>query len=631
MHRSEVPPALIDPTTWPGVDVSALPDERRAVFEQRERAIYAYLRGDHLAAIERSFSVNRSSLTRLLTRCLAPHDDGRIQGLRALIPHTRAKTYRRSKRAARRSTRGGLSGALGQLFERLPELPRIIEREIAGTRVGLSANGRLYGLRDLQLKLMASCRENGLTAVDYPLNYDEMGYRALSVWLRKRLQLRLPIRANTSLDDAWEATSQPYSVVELDGHKLDVRLRVSYVDATGVSVDIESERLFVITLIDVCTRVVLGWQLVPAPEYDHHDVLSALQDALRPRIRRQEFVIPGIGYRPGAGFVADVLPELNFACWEVLKVDNAASHLTEDTFQPICRFVGCRLEAGPVGMPIVRPFIERFFGTLTERMSRKVHATTGRSQTDPLAKRGRAVPVPLLITLPELEELLDVSIANYHATPHDGLHGRSPLEALQQALAHHAKPVRILPLALRGRLHQLQSVHVATVRGNAARSVAPYVSLYGARYSNEVLQRTSGLSQQRIRVYLNPNDMREAWAYLPNGADLGRLYVLDGWRYSRHTLRLRRRILRERRIGKLKFAGEQDPVQIFAESQRRVSKRGSKRGRKQETLELQLGAAAAEAAPAPPGRAPRPAPSAGRSPESQVDLSDLSDLTIQNR
>ena len=631
MHRSEVPPALIDPTTWPGVDVSALPDERRAVFEQRERAIYAYLRGDHLAAIERSFSVNRSSLTRLLTRCLAPHDDGRIQGLRALIPHTRAKTYRRSKRAARRSTRGGLSGALGQLFERLPELPRIIEREIAGTRVGLSANGRLYGLRDLQLKLMASCRENGLTAVDYPLNYDEMGYRALSVWLRKRLQLRLPIRANTSLEDAWEASSQPYSVVELDGHKLDVRLRVSYVDATGVSVDIESERLFVITLIDVCTRVVLGWQLVPAPEYDHHDVLSALQDALRPRLRRQEFVIPGIGYRPGAGFVADVLPELNFACWEVLKVDNAASHLTEDTFQPICRFVGCRLEAGPVGMPTVRPFIERFFGTLTERMSRKVHGTTGRSPNDPLAKRGRAVPVPLLITLPELEELLDVSIANYHATPHDGLHGRSPLEALQQALAHHAKPVRILPLALRGRLHQLQSVHVAAVRGNAARSVAPYVSLYGARYSNEVLQRTSGLSQQRIRVYLNPNDMREAWAYLPNGADLGRLYVLDGWRYSRHTLRLRRRILRERRIGKLKFAGEQDPVQIFAESQRRVSKRGSKRGRKQGTLELQLGAAAAEAAPAPPGRPPRPAPSAGRSPESPIDLSDLSDLTIQNR
>lgn len=630
MRRSEVPPALLDPTHWPGVDVSALAADRRAVFEQRERAMYAYLGGEPLASIERTHGINRSSLSRLLERCLTAHPDGRIYGLRALIPHSRAKTYQRSKRAARRSSPGGLSGALGQLFDRLPELPRIIEREIAATQIGLTASGRLFGLRDLQDKLLTACREAGLTANDYPLNHDEMGYRSLSVWMRNRLQLRVPLRATSSVEQAWETTSRPYSVVELDGHKLDLRVRVNHIDASGVSVDIETERLFVITLIDVCTRVVLGWQLVPAPEYDHHDVLSAIQDALRPRLKRQQFSIPGIAYRAGAGFVADVLPELNFACWEVLKFDNAASHLTEDTFEPICRFTGCRLEAGPVASPTVRPFIERFFGTLTERMSRKVHGTTGRNPSDPLAKRGRTAPVPLLITLPELEELLDVSIANYHAMPHDGLNGRSPLEALQLALANHAKPVRTLPPSVRGRLHQLQSVHLPTVRGNAARSVPPYVSLYGARYSNDVLQRTSGLSGQRIRVYVNPNDMREAWGYLANGADLGRLYVLEGWRYSRHTLRLRRRILRERRIGKLKFAGEQDPVQLFAQSQRRAGKTGRKQG----TVALQLAAAATgrqqdpAALPGAPTHARATALAAASAPEPPIDLSDL---TIQNR
>ena len=45
-------------------------------------------------------------------------------------------------------------------------------------------------------------------------------------------------------------------------------------------------------------------------------------------------------------------------------------------------------------------------------MSRKVTGTTGRSPDDPLGKQGRAVAVPLLITMPELEELLDVSIAD---------------------------------------------------------------------------------------------------------------------------------------------------------------------------------------------------------------------------
>jgi putative transposase len=624
MRRGDVPEALADPASWPAVDISALDHERRDVYERREQAVSAYLRGESRIDIERLFGVNRASLTRLVGRCLSPHQDGRIQGLRALIPHTRAKAYRRVKRAVRSPSSGGLSGALGQLFERLPQLIGIIEREISGSALGLSKNNRIHGLSDVQSKIIAACREAGLTAKDYPLNHDEMGYRSLARWIRIRLEQRIPMRLPRQ-DEAWNTTTRPYSVVELDGHKLDLRVRVRYIDATGVSVDIESERLFVITLIDVCTRVVLGWQLVPAPEYDHHDVLCALQDALRPRLKRQEFSIPGLGYRTGAGFVADVLPELNFACWDVLKVDNAASHLTEDTFEPICRFVNCRLEAGPIGEPTSRPFIERFFGTLTERMSRKIVGTTGRSPDDPLGKRGRAVPVPLLITLPELEELLDVSIANYHATAHAGLNGRSPLEALQLAITHHATPVRVLPSLLRGRLHQLQSVHLSTVRGNAAHGVPPYVSLYGARYSNEVLQRTSGLIQQKIRVYIQPNDMREAWAYLSNGADLGRLFVLDGWRYSRHTLRLRKRILRERRLGRLKFAGEQDPVQLFADAQRRTSRRGRKQG----TLELQLDAArtaspSPSASPSPVVRSPAPTAAPAAVPI------DLGDLKMQN-
>ena len=33
----------------------------------------------------------------------------------------------------------------------------------------------------------------------------------------------------------------------------------------------------------------------------------------------------------------------------------------------------------------------------------------------------------------ELEELLDVTIANYHCTPHDGLNGNTPLEAMSMS------------------------------------------------------------------------------------------------------------------------------------------------------------------------------------------------------
>ena len=240
MRRSDIPEALADPSLWPTVDVTALAGERRDVYQRREQAVCAYLRGETRADIEQSFGVSRATLARLVARCLSPHQDGRIQGLRALIPHTRAKDYKRVKPAARILSQGGLTGALGQLFERLPQLVGIIERQISSSALGLSKNNRIYGLVDVQSKIIAACREAGLTAQDYPLNRDEMGYRSLAYWIRKRLEQRIPLRLPRQ-DDAWDTTIRPYSVVELDGHKLDLRVRVRYIDATGVSVDIESE------------------------------------------------------------------------------------------------------------------------------------------------------------------------------------------------------------------------------------------------------------------------------------------------------------------------------------------------------------------------------------------------------
>ena len=91
MRRSEIPEALSDPANWPGVDPSAMNTERQAIYQQRERALVEYLRSTSLAEIEHRYKINRGALKRLLERCLSPHPDGRIQGLRALIPYVRAK------------------------------------------------------------------------------------------------------------------------------------------------------------------------------------------------------------------------------------------------------------------------------------------------------------------------------------------------------------------------------------------------------------------------------------------------------------------------------------------------------------------------------------------------------------
>ncbi|MBK5124366.1 hypothetical protein IQ288_31505 [Burkholderia sp. R-69980] len=185
--------------------------------------------------IVRDHKIDVRFLSRLLTRCLAAHTDGRIQGFRGLIPHARAKTYRRIKRADRLTSPHGLTGAVGQLFECLPQLPRIIERQIGSGRLGLTQTNRVYRLTVTHSKLIAACHEAGLTEADYPLHQDEKGYRSFARWVKRRLEDRIPLRLPHD-NGAWQMAARPFSVIELDGHKLDLRLRVRFTEPSGISV-----------------------------------------------------------------------------------------------------------------------------------------------------------------------------------------------------------------------------------------------------------------------------------------------------------------------------------------------------------------------------------------------------------
>jgi len=622
VRRKDIPEALTNLALWPSVDPSALDAHSHAQYKLREDAINAYFSGASLGAIEERLGVKRATIGWFVNRCISPHPDGRIQGYRGLIPYSRVKNYVRVKPPKARSDRGGLVGAFHQLLARYPNLLGIVERRIATGELRLSASNRLVGLGLTQESFLNACRKLDLTAQDYPLNRIEKAYRSLAEFARARLEARVPTR-HPSAGDAQLATIQPFSFVELDGHKLDLRLRVRYTDPNGMAIDLETERLFVIVLIDVCTRAVVGWQLVTAPEYNHFDVLLAVQNAIMPRRKRKDFSIPGMVYESGGGFVSEVCPNAAYACWQVLKFDNAKAHLAEDTLNSLCEFVGCRVDAGPVMHPALRPYIERFFRTLTDRLSRRLPGTNGNNPKDAVGIKGKSVPVEQLVLIEELEELLDVTFANYNGTAHDGLNGRTPLQAMQYFLDERKMVLRTLALSKRTRIHQLQPAHLSTVRGSPARGIAPYISLYGTRYSNEVLERTPGLLKTQIRIYMNPDDLRQAWAYLPNGAELGQLHVLSGWRFSRHSLRVRQHILRLRRIGKLQFSDEQDPVTIYSKHQRSAIKQSRRQAtRTAQVLEFE------ESTQAP--SSPAAGPSIRHSRDDPVIAVPVAGLEVQN-
>lgn len=99
MNRRRVAPEL-DPAAWPAFDTGALPKKQRSSFKARQRAVELYAANTAVAEIERRTGVDRRQLYRLLDHCVAPHDDGRAFGWRALVPYTRVADYHASPRSS---------------------------------------------------------------------------------------------------------------------------------------------------------------------------------------------------------------------------------------------------------------------------------------------------------------------------------------------------------------------------------------------------------------------------------------------------------------------------------------------------------------------------------------------------
>ena len=84
--------------------------------------------------------------------------------------------------------------------------------------------------------------------------------------------------------------SEPFDTVEFDAHRLDLRLTILDSDPFGQEQVLEIERVWLLAIIDVATRAILGYRLCLQREYDRYDVIRTFETALTPaRSRRPRF------------------------------------------------------------------------------------------------------------------------------------------------------------------------------------------------------------------------------------------------------------------------------------------------------------------------------------------------------
>ena len=595
--RKSTEPSALRLEEWPRVDPRSLPDAQAEVYRARAASASAFAHGHSLARIQANTGVHRAALSRLIARALRAHPDGRLWGYRALVPQTRVQSYERSVDArVLVHSKAGNAGVLSQLLLRHPSLAKQLRAEVTSGKVTLEPGGergRLSGVKKAIGRFHQACRDLGLGVGDYPLNQKDKAVRSLGRTLRAWIDDNFALAALASgtrikpasaLRQSTRAVLDAFDTVEFDAHKLDLRLKVILErDPLGGEHSLEIERVWLLAVIDVATRCVLGWSLGLGRECNRFNAIETMKRAIMPATT-PELSLPGLRLIPSGGFVSQALAQTQFACWRQIRLDNARAHLATTSLDVLCDTLGCTADFGPAYEPDDRPFIERFFGTLTATLSRRLPGALPprkrqAQEQSILRRRPKESSLQMIVTAQELQELLEHTIWNYHGTPHAGLGGLTPLEMMRRHVLGIGRPVvrlRILPTLLREQPQLLHDPVSCQVRGQLARGERPYITYMHVRYTSTQLSRRPGLVGQTLRVHVDPQDLRQLVVTTPSGEILEPLLASGPWREHAHSLWLRRAFFKAKRQRQLDFASGDDPIEAFLAHRRKEARRSKR-------------------------------------------------------
>jgi transposase InsO family protein len=489
----------------------------------------------------------------MIEKALQPDKVGEYIGYRAAILQFRVKPNERHLDLTGEGDQQhafGEAGVFSELLKRHPELDSLMRRYASLYKS--RKEGGTRRLVDFHNGFLTKCEELGICAPRYPFTREGKALRSFARHLHtkaREIAQEKRAQARSAEDLAILPPIEPLQEVELDGHSLDIRLTVQEVDTYGLTCVTEILTLWVILVIDVFTRCVLGYSLALGKNYDQTDVLTAIYNSLAPH-KRPPAVIPGLKYRAKGGFPSDKNPEVAWCCGLVYKLDNAMSHKAKDVEAKLRDVVGCIDDFGPPHRPNERAIVETFFRYLVDNFSHRIVGTTGARPKDEIIKRlaPKGGDLSLLLTVEELHHALDVVISDYNGRPHTGITPHSPLQLFLRSVAERELIFPRLRPENRDIRKFICRIAIAPVHQDGPQSA--FINFKGARYRNlPVLSFSVG---GEVMVEWDPMNISYLRVYDLKGGYLGEVFPPSLWS-SPHSEKLRLRLQRSLKSGQIAY------------------------------------------------------------------------------
>lgn len=561
--------AAVDVQQWPEVDPDALSDKRRALYLKRRQAVTMYLAGASDADLMRDTGIALPTVHRLITRrCLAQHPDGTLMGWRGALPFYRVEPYTRANAPRIKTATGrGSAGVMQWLFESPggAALQARFDKKILGRAAKLASTKRPK--QELFQWFLKQLRDEGYEARgEWPFNVARLGCVSIYRYIDRVLEAN-PRRQQQLLGGeeaerkarAGDGTRRPdlkvFQRVECDAHKIDARMVVLVPSPHGGHEPRKIHRIWVIVIIEVASRAVLGYYLSLRWECSAEDVLRAVKSALT-RWTRREIHWSKETYSDSAALPSAHHERYLGACWDEFSVDGALANVCQRVERQLRDVVGANIlkPQDPNSFSHRRskddrPFIESFFKQLAGGGFHRLASTTGSKPADKRGSDPDKAAVDRQFQLEYAEELLDTLIANYNARPHSGLGWRSPLTQLDFLVDRSPGRLRQADASEVRRMVGIRKL--CTVKGGIRSGRRPHFNFLNASYSAEWLALRADLIGKLLWVQLeDEDDARFASVSTKQGEFLGVVRAGPPWHRSPHTLYMRQsiRALAQRRV-----------------------------------------------------------------------------------
>lgn len=590
LDNINIDPKHKDISNWPIVNIMQLQPEDREIFKKREAAVKLYMLHEEvtLEIITEQTGVSKKELIIFIKKCLEfdPITET-IWGFRALIPHKRTKKYDRSATTTflPQQQRPRFSGAFNQLLEQYPEIREKITSAYL-RRKGKNSTMPTISTDGIHRLFLSLCKKKGLGIHDYPFNTNDKGYRSLYRFFKKIENNHFSEGAKRYGKEAARQSrmgtvpkhelilQKPFQRVQFDGHKIDAMFTITFKTPEGDLFTEVVERVWLLVIVDVATRAILGHHLCVNKEYNKDDVLHCIRNTVTPYEKRK-FSIPGIDYDPKGGIPSAEIPETAWALWDEFSYDNGKANLSNIVTDRLYEVVRCTLNPGPVEAPEVRGIIERLFRSLEVLGYHKLVSTTGSNPSDPLRKNPEQQAKKFDISLSELEELTHILVSDYNGIPHSGIRNFSPLQLMKQRIERGMEP-RVLEPEKRKDAIFFMIQTKRRVSGDIAKGKRPFINYEGVRYQSDILGNSPHLIGTELTIVVNVDDIRTVKVFLSDGSEFGYLTAYGIWGITPHSLRTRKAINKLKNERKIFFTTYQDPFQIYYEYKASKAKTGKR-------------------------------------------------------